>query len=200
MRKVVLFISSYEREKSNSYLIGEYIEKNLSGKVKCKKVFLEEESVRDLNREFKEADNIVLISSLRHDKLNKFSKEFIYKIKEENKREDFFRSKKFSAILSGDSELLRETESLNLLLDGFSKICNKRYITWQKGIGILARMNLFEIGLDENVIEYEQLIIELELFCQDLLNDKSYHNNSFAIPKKGGSFFKFINNKLKGFT
>lgn len=200
MRKVVLFISSYEREKSNSYLIGEYIEKNLIGKAKCKKIFLEEESFKCLNKELEEANNIVLISSLRHDKLNKFSKEFIYKIKEENKREDFFNSKKFSAILNGDSELLRETESLNLLLDYFNKVCNKSYITWQKGIGVLAKMNLFELGLEENFIEYEQLIIELELFCHDLLNDKSYHNNSFAIPKKGGGFFKFINNKLKGFT
>ena len=79
-------------------------------------------------------------------------------------------------------------------------ICNKKYIVWQKGIGVLAKLNLWESGLENNALEYDQLEIELEMFCQDIVNEKRYHHNSFAIPKKGSGFLKFINNKIKQFT
>lgn len=68
------------------------------------------------------------------------------------------------------------------------EICNKKYIVWQKGIGVLAKLNLWESGLENNALEYDQLEIELEMFCQDIVNEKRYHHNSFAIPKKGSGF------------
>ena len=91
-------------------------------------------------------------------------------------------------------------EKIEKLLENCMEICNKKYIVWQKGIGVLAKLNLWESGLENNALEYDQLEIELEMFCQDIVNEKRYHHNSFAIPKKGSGFFKFINNKIKQFT
>ncbi|HHD2751412.1 TPA: hypothetical protein ACOTG0_000153, partial [Clostridium perfringens] len=91
------------------------------------------------------------------------------------------------------------TEDLELLLENCMKICKKRFIIWQKGIGVLANLNLWRSGLEDNSLEYEQLLIELEMFCEDIINCKTYHHNSFALPRKGSGFLKFINKRIKHF-
>ena len=88
------------------------------------------------------------------------SRYHIHKNKEHNKEI------KFSAILNGDVEVLSGVEKIEKLLENCMEICNKKYIVWQKGIGVLAKLNLWESGLENNDLEYDQLEIELEMFCQ----------------------------------
>lgn len=200
MKKLLLFISSYEGEKSNSYYIANYIEKKLLGRVECSKILLSNNELNNIKDEVRNCDNIIFITSLRKDEFNKASKDFLEVIREENKNKDYNKEIKFSAILNGDVEVLSGVEKIEKLLEECMEICNKKYIVWQKGIGVLAKLNLWENGLENNDLEYDQLAIELEMFCQDIINEKRYHHNSFAIPKKGSGFFKFINNKIKQFT
>lgn len=200
VKKLLLFISSYEGEKSNSYYIANYIEKKLLGRVECSKILLSNNELNNIKDEVRNCDNIIFITSLRKDEFNKASKDFLEVIREENKNKDYNKEIKFSAILNGDVEVLSGVEKIEKLLEECMEICNKKYIVWQKGIGVLAKLNLWENGLENNDLEYDQLAIELEMFCQDIINEKRYHHNSFAIPKKGSGFFKFINNKIKQFT
>ncbi|EHK2327098.1 hypothetical protein QTH11_04765 [Clostridium perfringens] len=200
MKKLLLFISSYEGEKSNSYYIADYIERKLLGRVKCTKILLSDRELDYINYDFRNCDNIIFITSLRKDEFNRASKKFLEAIREENKKKDYNKEIKFSAILNGDLEVLSGIEKIENLLENCMEICNKKYIVWQKGIGVLARLNLWESGLENNDLEYDQLLIELEMFCQDIVNEKMYHHNSFAIPKKGSGFLKFINNRIKQFT
>lgn len=200
MKKILFFISSYDREKSNSYYLGEYIEKKLNGRAKCLKIILDGDEIRNIEKTLADCDNVILISSLRNNKLNDLSENFLNRIDEINKKEKFKKKICFSTILSGDIETLKEIEEIESVLDRFIKVCNKNNIIWQKGIGILAKLNLWESGLENNEIEYNQLLIELEMFCEDIINEKKYHHNSFAIPRKGSGIFKFINNRIKQFT
>ncbi|MDZ4993927.1 hypothetical protein GNF80_13255 [Clostridium perfringens] len=198
MREVLLVIGSYEGSESNSYCIANYIEDNLGGRAKCSKVLLSEYYLKNINDDLKIYDNIVLISSLRKDKFNDLSERFLNLISNENK--DINKNIYFSVILNGDLEVLKGTEELELLLENCMKICKKKFIVWQKGIGVLANLNLWKNGLEDNGLEYEQLLIELEMFCEDIINCKTYHHNSFALPRKGSGFFKFINKRIKHFT
>ncbi|GAA0066606.1 MAG: hypothetical protein E6748_09410 [Clostridium perfringens] len=200
MKKLLLFISSYEGEKSNSYYIADYIEKKLLGRVECSKILLSNNELNNIKDEVRNGDNIIFITSLRKDEFNKASKDFLEVIREENKNKDYNKEIKFSVILNGDAEVLNGIEEIEKLLEYCKDICNKKYIVWQKGIGVLAKLNLWESGLENNDLEYDQLAIELEMFCQDIVNEKRYHHNSFAIPKKGSGFLKFINNRIKQFT
>ncbi|HAT4306763.1 TPA: hypothetical protein I9080_000520 [Clostridium perfringens] len=200
MKKLLLFISSYEGEKSNSYYIADYIEKKLLGRVECSKILLSNNELNNIKDEVRKCDNIIFITSLRKDEFNKASKDFLEVIRAENKNKDYNKEIKFSVILNGDAEVLNGIEEIEKLLEHCKDICNKKYIVWQKGIGVLAKLNLWESGLENNDLEYDQLAIELEMFCQDIVNEKRYHHNSFAIPKKGSGFLKFINNKIKQFT
>ena len=200
VKKLLLFISSYEGEKSNSYYIADYIEKKLLGRVECSKILLSNNELNNIKDEVRNGDNIIFITSLRKDEFNKASKDFLEVIREENKNKDYNKEIKFSVILNGDAEVLNGIEEIEKLLEYCKDICNKKYIVWQKGIGVLAKLNLWESGLENNDLEYDQLAIELEMFCQDIVNEKRYHHNSFAIPKKGSGFLKFINNRIKQFT
>ncbi|ALG48919.1 hypothetical protein FORC3_1542 [Clostridium perfringens] len=200
VKKLLLFISSYEGEKSNSYYIANYIEKKLLGKVECTKILLSDKVIDGIKDKVRKCDNVIFITSLRKDEFNRISKMFLEAIREENKNKEHNKEIKFSAILNGDVEVLSGVEKIEKLLENCMEICNKKYIVWQKGIGVLAKLNLWESGLENNALEYDQLEIELEMFCQDIVNEKRYHHNSFAIPKKGSGFFKFINNKIKQFT
>lgn len=200
MKKLLLFISSYEGEKSNSYYIADYIEKKLLGRVECSKILLSNNELNNIKDEVRKCDNIIFITSLRKYEFNKASKDFLEVIRAENKNKDYNKEIKFSVILNGDAEVLNGIEEIEKLLEYCKDICNKKYIVWQKGIGVLAKLKLWESGLENNDLEYDQLVIELEMFCQDIVNEKRYHHNSFAIPKKGSGFLKFINNRIKQFT
>ncbi|ELC8441217.1 hypothetical protein QYB59_000213 [Clostridium perfringens] len=198
MREVLLVIGSCEGSESNSYCIANYIEGNLGGRVKCSKVLLSEYYLKNINDDLKIYDNIIFISSLRKDKFNDLSERFLNLISNENK--DINKNIYFSVILNGDLEVLKGTENLELLLENCMKVCKKKFIVWQKGIGVLANLNLWKSGLEDNGLEYEQLLIELEMFCEDIINCKTYHHNSFALPRKGSGFLKFINKRIKHFT
>lgn len=197
MKKLLLFISSYEGEKSNSYYIADCIERKLLGSVECSKILLSDNELQYIKYKIRNCDNIIFITSLRKNEFNSASKRFLDIIRDENKNNNYNKEIKFSAILNGDIEVLIEIEKL---LDNCIEICNKKYIVWQKGIGVLAKLNLWKSGWENNYLEYNQLLIELEMFCQDIVNEKKYYHNSFAIPKKGSGFLKFINNRIKQFT
>lgn len=198
VKKVLLVIGSCDGSESNSYCIANYIEDNLDGRVKCSKILLSEYYLENINDDLKIYDNIVFITSLRKDKFNDLSERFLNLISNEN--EESNRNIYFSVILNGDLEVLRDTEELELLLENCMKICKKKFIVWQKGIGVLANLNLWKNGLEDNGLEYEQLLIELEMFCEDIINCKTYHHNSFALPRKASGFLKFINKRIKHFT
>ncbi|WP_300262699.1 hypothetical protein [Clostridium sp.] len=197
MKKLLLFISSYEGEKSNSYYIADCIERKLLGSVECSKILLSDNELQYIKYKIRNCDNIIFITSLRKNEFNSASKRFLDIIRDENKNNNYNKEIKFSAILNGDIEVLIEIEKL---LDNCIEICNKKYIVWQKGIGVLAKLNLWKSGWENNYLEYNQLLIELEMFCQDIVNEKKYYHNSFAVPKKGSGFLKFINNRIKQFT
>lgn len=198
MKRVLLVIGSCDGSESNSYCIANYIEDNLDGRVKCSKILLSEYYFKNINEDLKVYDNIVFISSLKKDRFNDLSERFLNLISNEN--EEGNRNIYFSVILNGDLDVLRGTEELELLLENCMKICKKKFIVWQKGIGVLADLNLWKNGLEDNGLEYEQLLIELEMFCEDVINCKTYHHNSFALPRKGSGFLKFINKRIKHFT
>ncbi|MDZ5252249.1 hypothetical protein [Clostridium sp. LIBA-8841] len=198
MKRVLLVIGSCDGSESNSYCIANYIEDNLDGRVKCSKILLSEYYFKNINEDLKVYDNIVFISSLKKDRFNDLSERFLNLISNEN--EEGNRNIYFSVILNGDLDVLRGTEELELLLENCMKICKKKFIVWQKGIGVLADLNLWKNGLEDNGLEYEQLLIELEMFCEDIINCKTYHHNSFALPRKGSGFLKFINKRIKHFT
>lgn len=200
MKKLLLFISSYEGEKSNSYYIADYIERKLLGRVECSKILLSDNELECIKYKIRNCDNVIFITSLRKDEFNSASKGFLDIIREENKNNNYNKEIKFSAILNGDIEVLSEIEKLEKLLENCMEVCNKKYIVWQKGIGVLAKLNLWKSGLENNYLEYNQLLIELEMFCQDIVNEKKYYHNSFAVPKKGSGFLKFIKNRIKQFT
>ncbi|EGT3616556.1 hypothetical protein FHH43_09980 [Clostridium perfringens] len=200
MKEILLVIGSCEGSKSNSYYIANYIEKNLIGRIKCSKILLDEDYFKNINNDLNSYDNIVLISSLRKDELNNLSVRFLDLISNKNKDMSYDKDVYFSTILNGDSEILKGTEELELLLENCMKICKKKFIVWQKGIGVLANLDLWKTGLEDNSLEYEQLLIELEMFCEDIVNCKTYHHNSFALPRRENRFLKFINKKIKQFT
>ena len=89
VKKLLLFISSYEGEKSNSYYIADYIEKKLLGRVECSKILLSNNELNNVKDEVRNGDNIIFITSLRKDEFNKASKDFLEVIREENKNKDY---------------------------------------------------------------------------------------------------------------
>ena len=84
VKKLLLFISSYEGEKSNSYYIANYIEKKLLGKVECNKILLSDNELDGIKDKVRKCDNVIFITSLRKDEFNRISKMFLEAIREEN--------------------------------------------------------------------------------------------------------------------
>lgn len=197
MKRVLILINDFKDKESNAYYISQCIKKSLIEKVEFSINFLEENFLYNFNNQIRDYNNVIFISSIKNNILNDFDRKFIEKIREENKRKSFLKEIKLSVILNENFDVFKESEPLNILLEDFRSACNKKNITWQKGIGVLVKDSLFEEGLEENYMEYEQLVIELEMFSQDILNNKRYHHNSFAVPKKSGKIFKIIKDKIK---
>ncbi|WP_242648937.1 hypothetical protein [Clostridium perfringens] len=132
MKKLLLFISSYEGEKSNSYYIANYIEKKLLGKVECTKILLSDNELDGIKDKVRKCDNVIFITSLRKDEFNRISKMFLEAIREENKNKENNKEIKFSAILNGDIEVLSGVEKIEKLLENCMEICNRNILFGRK--------------------------------------------------------------------
>lgn len=196
VRRVLIVIGSSEGENSNSYMMARYLKNILKDKVNYDEILLNEiDSNSDKIKNFESYDNLIFISTLRKDDLSDISNKFIENIKKKELNKNIY----FSVILDGDKDILEKPEEVEPIIDMCMNICKQKKINWQKGIGVLSDINLWKKGLEVRELEYEHIIMELELLCQDIVNCKTYHHNCFARPLKSKRILGFFNRKIKSF-
>ncbi|MGG5461917.1 hypothetical protein [Clostridium sp. B9] len=203
MREILIVVGSNEGKNSNSYHIEKYIENILKYEANFTEILLsevEESSSEKIIRNLERYDNLVFISNLRKDVLNNISDKFLMKLNEYFKKFKGDKSLYVSFILNGDIDTLKSAEEINFMLEKCNKLCEGENIIWQKGIGSISDLELWKRGLNSDESENEQLILELEMFCQDVKNNKTYHHNSFATPVRGKGILGFLNKKLQQFN
>lgn len=203
MKDILIVVGSNEGKNSNSYYISKYIRRILKDEANFTNILLNEINEENIEKEIqslKKFDNMIVIANLRKDELNQITYKFL---EEFNKFMDNYNENNklyLSFILNGDIDTLNKAEEINPILEKCNSLCKSENIIWQKGIGSLSNLEFWKKGLESDDGENNQLILEIEMFCQDIKNNKTYHHNSFATSIKGKGILAFLNKKLQQFN